>query len=297
MKTIFKRLWLAVFIVAALFMFTSPALAGYDHYVINLYADTGFSTAAGGYSSITSGVRYIVFDGGGAKSISTIYTDSAGTAKSNPVEATTFEVLDRIDFYIADTTTTVDIAVMSLDGFATWLTGATTSTRTAIIDKRPGMLHASFADWQVTVASQSGLTGDATDFWTFPTDTLLLPWGGTECITASSESIDFQLFGSLNGTAGALFNYHPVDAAKVFTFVSTLAGTSNSDTIGSVFLASAACIADQQTYVVSTAGYKVSLGTMGFTGACLPETGPYVTLTDDLAWGWGFYHFWFIPLQ
>ena len=296
MKTIFKRLWLAVFIIAALFMFTSPALAGYDHYVINLYANKGFSTAAGGYSDITSGVRYIVFNGGGAKGIATIYSDAAGTAKSNPVEATTFEVLDRIDFYIADTVTTVDIAVMSLDGFATWLTGATTSTRTAIIDERPGILHASFADWQVTVCSQSALTGDATDYWTFPTDTLLLPWGGTEVITASSVS-DVQLFGSLNGTAGALFNYHPTDGAKVFTFVSTLAGTSQSDTLGSVFLSAVACIADTGTYPALGSGYKVSLGTMGFTAASLPEEGDYTTVAEDLAWGWGFYHFWFINLQ
>lgn len=296
MNKLFKSL-MALLVIAMMFVFTVPAFAAYDHYMINVYKDTGFSTAAGGYTQITSGVRYIVFNGGGAKTLSTIYSDSAGTAKSNPVEATTFEVLDRIDFYITSTTTTVDIAIMTLDGFATWLTGATTSTRTAIIDERPGMMHASFADWAVTLASQDGLTGGATDYWTFPTDTLLLPWVGTEVISVSSVC-DIQLFGSLDGTAGALFNYHPVDGAKAYTFVSTLAGTSNSDTVGSVFLMSAACIADQQTYVVPTAGYLVTGSTMGFTAASLPEEGAANdSQTTDLEHGWGFFHFWFIKLR
>ena len=65
-----------------------------------------------------------------------------------------------------DSVTTVDIQLMDLNGYALFLRNATTSTRTAIIDKRPG-LHVGVADWAVTTLSQSALSGCATDFWTF----------------------------------------------------------------------------------------------------------------------------------
>ena len=297
MNKFFKSL-MVLLVCAMLFVFTVPAQAAYDHYQINLYADTGYATAAGGYTPITSSVRYIVFNGGGAKTLSTLYSDSGATVKSNPVEATTFNVLDRIDFYIDNSVTTVDIAIMTLNGYATWLRGATTSTRTVIIDQKPG-LHTSFADWSVTKASMNGLTGTATDYWTFESDMVLLPWSGVEVITATCASDGIQLFADLANTAGALYQYGIVDAAKTFSWVSQVyyfaAGSRQN---GSVFVTSP-CIADGGTYVDPGAGYMVGTGeTMTFSGASMPETGAANdSITTDLENGWGFYHFWFMKLR
>jgi hypothetical protein len=296
MRTLFKKFTLWAAILAVLFVFAGPANATNDHYQINLYADTGYATAAGGYTPITSGVRYYVFNGGGAKTLATLYT-AAGAAKTNPVEATTFEVLDRIDFYIDNSVTSVDIAVMCLNGYSTWLRGATTSTRTVIIDQKPG-LHTAFADWSVTKASMNGLTGTATDYWTFESDTVLLPWFGIEVHTATCASDDIQLFGDLSGTAGALFNYINPDAAKTFTWVSQVwLQAAGSRTTGSVFVTTA-CVVDAGD-VDPGGGYLVATGeTMTFSGASLPLTGAANdSITTDLENGWGFYHFWFLKLR
>ena len=299
MKKLWKKMLVATLLIASLFVFTAPALAAYDHYVIYVYKDTGYATAAGGYTQLTSGVRYIVFDGGGGLSLSSIYSDSAASVKSNPVEATTFGVLDRIDFYIADTTTSVDIAIMDLTGYSLWLRGATTSTRTAIIDERPG-LHASFADWAATKASMIGLTGAATDVWTFESDVVLLPMYGIEVITASCACDMPVLLGNLANTAGALFGATAIDAAKTFSWISTgYTAVGDSTNIGSVFATSIACAADGGTYERGTTAYLLTTGqTMDFSGASLVETGAANTsITTDLENGWGFYHFWFIKLR
>ena len=294
-KNFFRKL-MALAAVFAFILVAAPAFAAYSHYQIYVYQDTGFATAAGGYTQLTSDVRYIVFDGA-TKTKSTIYSDSAGSARTNPVEATTFAADDKIDFYIDSTTTSVDIAIMHLNGYALWLTGVTTSTRTAILDERPGILHHGFADWDATLASQNGLTGGATDYWTFESDILMMPWVATEVITATSVS-DMQLFGQLAGTAGALFNYHPTDGAKVVTFTSTYYGVTDSQTIGSVF-ATEPCSADVRTYSDPGKAYLISTGqTMTFSGASLLEEG---AVTEDAGAdstvGWGFFHFWFVRLR
>ena len=51
----------AVFIFAAAF-FVSPAMAGYDHYTINVYKDVGYRSGSFGYIPITSGIQYLVLD-------------------------------------------------------------------------------------------------------------------------------------------------------------------------------------------------------------------------------------------
>lgn len=295
MKKLFTKALIGLFAFGMLFGFTTAALAGYDHYQIYLYEDRGFRSTAGGHPQITDTVRYIVFNGG-TFDLATIYSDSGVSARSNPVEATTFATQDRIDFYIDDTVTSVDIQVMDLDGYSTFIREATTSTRTVIIDKSPG-LHMGTADWQVTLASQNGLTGAATDYWTFDSDIVLLPMFCTEVITASSVS-DIQLFGQLNGTAGGLFSYHPVDGAKVITWVSKMYSVTDSPTLGSVFQTEGST-ADVRTYNDLGMGYWPATGsTMTFSGASLPEEGDEgSTVTEDLAHGWGFYHFWFMQMR
>ena len=299
MRTLFKKFTLWAAILAVLFVFAGPANATNDHYQINLYADTGYATAAGGYTPITSGVRYIVFNGGGAKTLSTLYTDAVSTVKSNPVETTTFEVLDRIDFWIDNSVTSVDIAIMTLNGYATWLRGATTSTRTVIIDQKPG-LHVSFADWSATKACMGGLTGAPTDFWTFESDTFLLPFFAVEIHTASCASGAPQMNGDLAGTAGALFRDFVIDTAKTVSWVSKgYTAVGDSRTLGSVFVTSAACTVDTAGFSDVGSGYLVATGeTMGFSVASIMETGAAnESVTTDLENGWGFYHFWFIKMR
>ena len=295
MKKLFKKLMISLFAVIMLLGFSNAALAGYDHYVINIYEDTGYRSTAGGYPTVTDTVRYVVFNGG-TFTLATIYSDSGTNARSNPVEATTYATQDKIDFYIDDSVTTVDIQVMDLDGYAVFLRNATTSTRTCIIDKKPG-LHVGVADWYVTLASQSALTGAATDFWTFESDIMLIPRYATEVITASSVS-GIQLQGNLNGTAGGLFVYHPVDGAKVLSWVSTLYTTTDSPTLGSLFLGQA-CTADMHSYdSPGTAFWPATGSTMTFSAASCPEEGDEgSTVTEDLAHGWGFYHFWFYKMR
>lgn len=295
----FKKLATLIMALLVALFFAVPAFAAYDHYQIYVYKDTGFTTAAGGAPQLITGVRYIVFDGGGAKTLSTIYKDGAGTARTNPVEATTFAVDGRIDFYIDSTVTTVDIAIMDLTGYSLWLRGCTTSTRTAIIDQRPG-LHVSFADWSATKASMIGLTGAATDVWTFESDIVLLPQYGIEVITASCACDMPRLLGDLASTAGALFTGTAIDAAKTFSYISTgYTAVGDSRNVGSFFATSVACTADGASYVEPGTGYLVTTGqTMSFSGESLVETGAAnSTITTDLENGWGFYHFWFIKLR
>lgn len=298
MNKFFKSL-LAVFIVAVMFVFTVPAQAGYDHYVINVYGDTGFATAAGGYTPITSGVRYVVFNGGGALTLSTIYSDNLGTAKSNPVEATTFNVLDRIDFYIDDSVTTVDIAIIDLTGYSLWLRGATTSTRTAIIDKKPG-LHVAFIDWAATKASMDGLTGEQTDYITFESDIFLLPEFALEVITASCQSGAPQLQAGLAGTDAAWMADTTVDGAKIVSFISKgFTAVGDSRNMGSSMATSVACAADGGTYVDYGTAYQAATGaSLHFSAASTIETGAANTsVTTDLENGWGFFHFWFYKIR
>ena len=292
--------WMAFCVIAMLFVFTvPPAFAGYDHYVINVYADTGFATASGGYTPITSGIRYAVFNGGGGLTLSTLYSDNAGTAKTNPVEAATFGVLDRIDFYIDDSVTSVDIAIMDLTGYSLWLRGATTSTRTAIIDKKPG-LHVAFIDWQATKASMVGLTGEQTDYVTFESDVFLLPEFALETITASCQSSCPAILAGLAGTAGAWMADTYVDGAKIVSFVSKgFTAVGDSRNMGSSMATSVACTADGASYVDAGTAYQAATGaSLMFSTSSLMETGAANTsITTDLENGWGFFHFWFYKLR
>ena len=56
------------------------------HFEMNVYKDTGFATASGGFTQITSGIKYLVLTAG-TNTKATIYSDKAGTARTNPVES------------------------------------------------------------------------------------------------------------------------------------------------------------------------------------------------------------------
>jgi|GEM_PF-1366086 len=140
MNRVFK--FFSVMILALALVFgPSVAQAGYDHYVIYVYKDTGFSTAAGGYTQLTSGVTYMVMDYSD-NTVPTIYSDAGTTEIRNPVIATTYNILDRIDFYVDDTDGYQDIVVVDTSGgYTSLLDNATDNTRTCIIDERPGIMH------------------------------------------------------------------------------------------------------------------------------------------------------------
>ena len=163
MSTMFKKIRFMLLALAVLFAFTAPQAFAYNHFVINVYKDTGFATAAGGYTAITSGVQYFVLDYD-ADPIEgeTIYSDTAATAMTNPVTSTVFEVSDKIDFYTADADDTVDILIVDNDGgFSLFLDNVTTSTRTAIINERPNEAHVGTI-WWTTVCSGETVTDNGT---------------------------------------------------------------------------------------------------------------------------------------
>jgi len=137
-----KRFLFAILAIAFLFCVSVPAaMAGYDHYTITVKRDLGYATTAGGHTTITSGVQYLVFNGGG-KTLSTIYSDAGITSRANPVNSETFAIDDKIDFYIDDSNTTVDIIVVdNAGGFTAFLDGVTTSVHNCIIDERYGVMH------------------------------------------------------------------------------------------------------------------------------------------------------------
>lgn len=135
--------WLAtILIVAFMSLISAPAvMAGYDHYVINVYANEGTTNTAKAHTLRTTGITYYVLTAG-STTAATIYSDEGTTSKTNPVTTTVFATDDEIDFYIDDSTTSVDIVVVDTDGgFTLFLDGATTSTRTAIIDEEPNKMH------------------------------------------------------------------------------------------------------------------------------------------------------------
>jgi len=142
MKKLLKKLFILSMVVALFGIFTAPAAhAGYIHFTITVYKDTGYATSAGGYTQLTSGVQYIVLEDT-ADSLETIYSDTAGTAMTNPVTATVFNTTDDIDFYVSDAETAVDIIVVdNSGGYTAILDNCTTSTHTCIIDETPGVQH------------------------------------------------------------------------------------------------------------------------------------------------------------
>ena len=158
MRRLFK-LFAIAFLFVGMMIAAQPVVAANIHYEINVYKDTGFSTASGGYTAITSGITYQVLTAGSVTE-STIYSDSAGTAMTNPVTTTIFDADDQISFYIDSASTTVDIIIVNTaGGYTTFLDGATTSTRTAIIDQRPNMMHHGVIWFKATTSSTEVDTG------------------------------------------------------------------------------------------------------------------------------------------
>jgi len=149
MKTRFKTLILGLILLFGLGMMASPVMAdfGHKHYKISVYADEGFTTASGGTTLITGGITYKVLTDD-TNTAATIYSDSAGTAMTNPVTSTVFDTKDRIDFYVPSSVTAVDIIIVdSAGGYTTFLDDATEHTRTAIIDERPNIQHHGMIWW------------------------------------------------------------------------------------------------------------------------------------------------------
>ena len=140
MRKFFKGMILILAVMVGLGLFVPKAFA-LNAFQINVYENIGWSSTAGGYPALTDDVQYIVFDAG-STTLETIYSDTASTAKGNPVMEDVFDDDAKIKFWTATADTTVDIIVTdNTTGSSIFLNGVTTSTRTAIIDNRPFVPH------------------------------------------------------------------------------------------------------------------------------------------------------------
>jgi len=160
-----RRFLTALMIIGMLlvgWLIAPPAHAVWYHYEISIYSDTGFSTAAGGYTSLVSGVTYKVL-ADDTNTAATIYSDEGITAKTNPITTTVFAVDDKIDFYY-DVATADIIIVDTAGGYTTYLDDATPYTRTSIIDEKPGILHHGCIWWAGTTTVDGTSTDTGIDF-------------------------------------------------------------------------------------------------------------------------------------
>jgi hypothetical protein len=298
-----KKLFV-LFIALFALMCAAPSFATYDHYVIYVYKDNGFATAAGGYTARTSGITYKVLDAD-TNTASTIYSDGGTTSKTNPVTTTVFEVLDRIDFYIDATTTSVDIIVTdTVGGFSHVLKGATANTRTCIIDERYNVMHHGIfwytSDTTGSVALASGVPGTFTSNGTMDTgvdflaNTMFLDCN-IEIVTATTISTTLLCVGvgatSTRATQGGLVRYMVIDAGGTYVYATNSNTTAESQTLGSL---------------VSQTGFTTTtLGSSYFRKNYVAATAAslsYTIVSSDLpgtsgASGKGYIHYFFTVLR
>lgn len=164
MRKFFQIISLIIALFVCVFALSSPVIAGYDHYQITVYSDQGTTSTAKAHTEEITGITYYVL-GAGTTTASTIYSDAGSTSKTNPVTTTVFAVDDQIDFYIDDGTTSVDIIVVDTDGgYTLFLDGVTGSTRTAVIDERPNIMHHGMIWFFGTTSSTELDTGVDFDF-------------------------------------------------------------------------------------------------------------------------------------
>lgn len=278
--------------LAVLFTFTMPAMAGYDHYQIWVYKDVGYTTKAGGYGDpLITGVQYKVLNGG-TETASTLYSDNGITSKTNPVSATTFATDDKIDFYIDDTYTTVDIIVVDSNGCTLFMNGVTSSVHRAIINERPNEELHGFI-WYT--AGADGV------FATAETDTEIdFPIGSTinrvavETVVAASGS-DILLEVGLDSDQNALMDYELIDGADLLIHPSVIHGTADSHTLGDHLNAAYDDLASDDFVYVSTSELTlvVPSSTMLTAAASLSYRVNSVDENTTTGVGAGYIHYWF----
>jgi|GEM_PF-3142862 len=75
----------------------------------------------------------------GTSTLATVYSDDAATAKTNPVDYTTFATDDCIRFYTADSVSTVDIHLWSRSGGTCSLYNTDNEPKSILLDNNPGI--------------------------------------------------------------------------------------------------------------------------------------------------------------
>lgn len=143
-----RFLKIAILALVGLMLFVGPACAGYDHYTINVYKDTGYRSGSFGYPAITSGIQYFVFDkdpvtqAPATPEPKVIYNDRGMSEMRNPVWTDTFDAEGKINFWVDNTDGAVDITIVdNAGGYTLILDNVPPSCHSAIIDERRGMEH------------------------------------------------------------------------------------------------------------------------------------------------------------
>jgi len=274
----------------------SPSFAGYDHYVINVYSDQGSTTTAKAHTSEITGITYYVFDAG-TTTASTIYSDAGTTSKTNPITTTVFDVDGKIDFYIADSSTSVDIVVVDTDGgFTTFLDGATTSIRTCTIDERPGVLHHGMVWFFGTTSSTEVDTGVVFKIPTLINNVIVevITGGTTGClidIGQGTGGTNADVNGYIDGqTISNTGWFNPREAAN-----SLMGLSSASDTYIIVDSPLGALLGTQVAGTLFVDGQRI------MWDAIITSSGQdnltYIFPTVGASTGYGFIHYFFMPLR
>ena len=283
----FKSAIIFISIALTFFLVVPNVFAGYDHYTINVYKNLGYTTTAGGNTQITSGVQYLVLNGG-TDTRSTIYSDAGSTAITNPVSTTVFDAATDIDFYIDDSVTTVDIIVVdTAGGFTLFLDGITSSVKNCLIDERPNMSHQG-TFWYTT-------QDDATV--TLPTETgIVMPVGFrmedivVETVRATVSSACNIRIGS-GATYAGFLDWTLVDGADLWMRPNDYATTADSDTRGSLI---STIYADSLAYVyMQTSEFTGAFAKPGYIATAASLNYAIDSADDNTLYGWGYVHFWF----
>ena len=265
-----------------------PAFAGYDHYQITVYRDKGYSSKVGGWTSqATTGITYQVLTAASELTGPTIYSDQGLTAKTNPITSTTFATDGKIDFYVADTVTSLDIIVTDeVGGFTLFMDGIDANVKNAIIDETPGIRHAGII-WYNASCTATDLKDDV-DLKGYDTGIdfpagFLIEDVFVRVVTASYASLAVMSVG-LGAEMAGLIDLGPVDGQGMIkpiyksdtSTIGSLLGDKGSD--GEFFI--------HRPYFVLTAS---SLN-YAFTSADDTHVGENVV-------GAGYIHYFFIPTQ
>jgi len=304
-----RFLKIAILALVGLMLFVGPACAGYDHYTINVYKDTGYRTGSFGYPQITSGIQYFVLD----KDLATeapavpveavIYNDRGMTEMRNPVFADTFDAEGKINFWVDDTDGAVDIMIVdNAGGYSLKLDNVTPSCHSAIIDERTGMQHHgkiwfSLGTSLIFSGISTSADGHVTDTGietgvVFPVATMIHAVD-VEFIQAATDSADSILNIGLSSDLVALRQDQLSGGGGYFEAMWT-----DVSTAGALFVAEA-CVQTGITGVQIASPYiTVEALSLNFTVESGDGTQDgHGTLPTPFLAGWGFIHYFFTPLQ
>lgn len=164
-------------------------------------------------------VQVFVYDTG-TKSLSTIYSDAALTAKSNPVSVTQFNTDNMVDFY--STATSHDVLVATTTGEVHLFSGMTKNDHSIIVNKNQTLKH-------LIISFSGTATTEQDTGFDLPLNAIVLDAILEVTTAAASQTINIGL--SSGETAGDADGFLAAAASSATGFVNCNAAINNGTNI------------------------------------------------------------------